>query len=318
MKQRTKAILLIITVILPLLILSVIAVFIVPPQYKNTFLAELSEKYTRLKSIDEPKIILVGGSNLAFGLDSRDLEKETGLPVVNFGLYASLGTKAMMDLSKSSIHKGDIVVLCPELDAQTLSLYYNGETMWQALDCNYSMLLDVGFANYGKLLGSFPAFASEKFKFYRSGKTPNPKGVYQKSSFNKYGDIVYKRKYNNMMLEYDPTHMITLTPSIVDEKFVAYVNQYASLVRRHGAKIYFSFPPMDKAALEKNTTDKTILSFYQYLGEKLNVEIISNINGYLLDSGYFYDTNFHLNDTGVKVRTSLLAEDVMRAMEQKR
>ena len=32
------------------------------------------------------------------------------------------------------------MIIAPELDPQTLSLYFNAEAMWQALDSNFSML----------------------------------------------------------------------------------------------------------------------------------------------------------------------------------
>ena len=93
-----------------------------PAQYTDTFVGELNEKVDRLYEIDEPKIVVVGGSSVAFGLDSAMLEKYTGMPVVNFGLYAALGPKVMLDLSRDGIKEGDIVIIAPELDAQTLSL----------------------------------------------------------------------------------------------------------------------------------------------------------------------------------------------------
>ena len=105
-----------------------------PCQYDKTFLAELTHKHERLKSINEEKIVLIGGSSLAFGLDSKKLEEYTGRPVVNYGLYATIGTKAMLDMSRSHINEGDIVVICPETDKQTYSLYYNAHSMWQAID----------------------------------------------------------------------------------------------------------------------------------------------------------------------------------------
>ena len=79
-----------------------------PAQFDNTFLGELSCKIERLESIDQPKIIVVGGSSVAFGLRSDIMEQQLGMPVVNFGLYASLGTKLMVDLSKANIGEGDI------------------------------------------------------------------------------------------------------------------------------------------------------------------------------------------------------------------
>ena len=76
-----------------------------PCQYDETFLGELTNKHTRLKSITEEKIVLIGGSSLAFGLDSKKLEEYVGKPVVNYGLYATIGTKAMLDMSKNYINK---------------------------------------------------------------------------------------------------------------------------------------------------------------------------------------------------------------------
>ena len=106
---------------------------LIPAQYELTFLGALAPKYERLNAIEEPKVILVGGSSTAFGLDSALLEESVGMPVVNFGLYATLGTKLMLDLSRDGIGEGDIVVLAPEIDAQTLSLYFNAESTWQAV-----------------------------------------------------------------------------------------------------------------------------------------------------------------------------------------
>ena len=129
--KKTKIIIGVIAGFLAVLLpfVSVVAFAVsMPPQYTDTFVGELNEKVERLNSIDEPKIVVVGGSSVAFGLDSALLEKYTGMPVVNFGLYAALGTKVMLDLSRGGIKEGDIVILAPELDAQTLSLYFSSDT----------------------------------------------------------------------------------------------------------------------------------------------------------------------------------------------
>ena len=108
MKKIIPIVAAILVIVLPLGILLGM-LFLVPPQYSNVFVGALDEKFERLTSIDEDKIIVVGGSSVAFGLDSELMEKYTGMPVVNFGLYAALGTKVMLDLSRPGIKEGDIV-----------------------------------------------------------------------------------------------------------------------------------------------------------------------------------------------------------------
>ena len=111
-------------IILSPLIFSVSLAIFTPPVFSESFFGVLDEKVERLDSIEEEKIVVIGGSSVAFGVNSELIERYTEMPVVNFGLYASLGTKLMLDLSRKSINSGDIVIIAPEMDAQTLSLYF--------------------------------------------------------------------------------------------------------------------------------------------------------------------------------------------------
>lgn len=283
-----------------------------PGQYDETFLAELADKHARLTAVEGEKIVLIGGSNLAFGIDSARLEQYVGMPVVNYGLYATIGTKAMLDMSRSHIGEGDIVVICPETNAQTYSLYYNAHSMWQALDCDLSMLVDVGVDNLGKLVAALPAFAAEKWRFFRTNTTPSPSGIYAKASFNEYGDIAVERPYNEMPTLYDASMPVSLTPALLDEEFVRYLNAYADDCTRRGASVYFGFSPINADAVVSTDEDKA--AFCAALSEQLTFPLLSNIDDYILDSAYFYDTNFHLNSCGALQRTSLLADDLLSVL----
>ena len=299
-------------IILPIVILFAY-VFSIPPQYTNTFVGELDDKFERLTSIDEPKIIVVGGSSVAFGLESEILEKYTGMPVVNFGLYAALGTKVMLDLSKAGINEGDIVILAPELDAQTMSMYFNSETTLQATDDKPSMLRYVAPEHYFSLIGSMWGHVSQKLEYQKDG-APNPSGVYNGNNFNEYGDLEYERPSNLMALYYDPNTMINLDESILDDEFIDYVNKYIKYCKGRGATVYYSFCPMNHMALEEGTTNESIAEFEQIMKDRIDCKFISKIDDYILAPGYFYDTNFHLNDAGSKYRTLKLAQDVMFEM----
>lgn len=285
----------------------------IPDQYGNTFLAGLKPKYERLYGTDSPKVIVVGGSNVAFGMDSELMEKQLGRPCINFGLYADLGTKAMLDLSEDAVGKGDVVIICPETDSQTYSLHFDARNMWQAVESDPSMITRLPSDDMMKVLAAFPDYYKAKKEFYKTGTTPNPEGVYRADSFNELGDLIYKRKYNAMLSFVDENKLVNLSPDLITDEFADYLNNYAKKAQKKGAKVYFSFPPINNASLTENTTDETVYGFYKALVEKLDFEVISSIDNYILDKEYFFDTNYHLNDTGAEYRTSLLSADILRA-----
>ena len=322
--KKTKIIIGVIAGFLAVLLpfVSVVAFAVsMPPQYTDTFVGELNEKVERLNSIDEPKIVVVGGSSVAFGLDSALLEKYTGMPVVNFGLYAALGTKVMLDLSRGGIKEGDIVILAPELDAQTLSLYFSSDTTLKALDDDFSMFFDIDVENWFNMLGGMWKFAGEKLERYKDSKAnpvkPESNEIYQSKYFDEYGDFDYPRPENIMDIGYDMNTMIELSPNVVGKDFAAfseYLNEYIKDAERKGATVLFSYCPMNASAVTDNSTDENRKALDAFLRENINCEFISDMNDYVLDEYFFFDTNFHLNEDGVKVRTLRLARDVRIAM----
>lgn len=303
--------------LLAVLLPGVIALFpllLVPDLYGETFLGALSDKFERLNETDDPKIVVIGGSSVAFGLDSEMLSEYTGREVVNFGLYATLGTKVMLDLSRANINKGDIVILAPETDAQTLSLYFNGEATWQALESDLSMLRYIGSDNYGALLASLPAYLSATLSRAFSGQGAiSPDGIYRRDSFNEYGDIVYPREYNVMAAGYDINQTVSFTPDLFDAEFVDYLNGYIAWAESKGASVYYSFCPVNESAVAEGNDEETLAAFYRYVAEHLHCDVISDPTALIMEENYFYDTNFHLNDAGVTVRTARLIEDLYRA-----
>ena len=75
-------------------------IFNMLPQYENGYCASLIDKVNRLKSINEPKIVLLGNSNLAFGIDSKMLEESMNMPVVNMGLHGGDGNAFHEEMAK--------------------------------------------------------------------------------------------------------------------------------------------------------------------------------------------------------------------------
>ena len=302
--------------LLPIILISVIT-FAMPAVYDDTFVGELGDKYELLNATDEKKVVVIGGSSVAFGLDSKMMEEALGRKVVNFGLYANLGTKLMLDLSKSNINEGDIIVIAPEMNSQTLSLYFNAETAIQAMDGNWSMLPYVGTDDYEALIGAMWKFAGDKLNYTLTGTRPENAGAYQKQWFNEYGDNTYDRPYNTMMST-SKTIALDFRTNPNDninsdyEQFIDYVNEYIAYCNWKGATVYFSFAPMNEAAMTDYNTAENVYNFYKNLCSSLNCRVISDVTKCIMDEGYFFDSEFHLNNAGVKVRTAQLIDDINR------
>ena len=98
------------------------------------------------------------------------------------------------------------------------------------------------------------------------------------------------------------------------EEYIDYVNKYVHFAERKGATVYFSFCPMNAAAMSVENSERSINSFYDNLCENLECKVISNVYDYILDEGYFFDSEFHLNNAGVTVRTVRLMNDIKRQL----
>lgn len=286
--------------------------FGLPVQFGDTFMGELKSKYERLKETSGKRIVLVGGSGVAFDCDSALMDDFfPSYEIVNFGMYAGLGTKAVMDLSENYIHEGDIVILSPEQSRQTLSDYFNGEYMWQAADGAFGMLRDLKSENFEAMLGNFPRFALEKLNYVMKGQKPQTDSIYQKKSFNIYGDIELDTCRENILPNgYDVNQKVRFTEDVVQPEFMDYMNDWAKRLEKKGAVVWYRYCPVNKLSVE----DMDDLAAYDvFLRQKLDFPVIGNPENSLMEAEWFFDTNFHLNQPGKEVNTVQLIRD-MKAM----
>lgn len=283
--------------------------FALPEQYGDTFLGELKYKAELLEDTPGPRIVLVGGSGAAFGVDSALMERALpGYSVVNFGMYAALGTTVMLDLSQPYVREGDIVVLIPEQQEQALSGWFDPAVMWQGLDGAYELLRTLPWDKLKRLMGAFPAFAGQKFAYFAQGEPPAPQGVYCRASFNSRGDVSSPLCVQNEMPgNFDASTPIRFDPDMVADEFAQRVREYGEAVSEAGAVLWYAPCPMNELAVE-NAGDMD--GFYAALQKKLGVPLIGDPRDFILDAGWFYDTNFHPNSSGKTVYTRALIRAV--------
>ena len=294
-------------------ILTMVNAFGLPSVYENTFLGEMKYKIKRLKETDGKRIILIGGSSVPFGVRSDLIEQY--LPdykVVDFGMYASLGSDIMLDFAKAKINKDDIVIFMPEQHEQTLSMFYNGSAIWQALDGDYQNYWLLPKDKRERLVGDLYKFSQDKYKYNYLEKIDVGDSIYQKSSFNDYGDIkVGLATYNTMYGLFDPTTLISFDTSVIHDDLVSYVNDFSAYINKKRATMFYYFAPANKLAKQD---DSSVDAYYDYISGKFNFDILGNPNDSIMDPEWFYDTNFHLNDSGSIIYTKKLIQNIKLAL----
>lgn len=322
---RTVALLLLLLV--PVLSLPILA-FATEPLFSETFVGVLDDKYERLYSIDEPKVVLIGGSSVAFGYDSALIEQTLGMPVVNFGLYADLGTLAMLELSRGAIREGDIVIVAPECDSQTMSMYFNPAITLRTAEERPSMLLRLSPDRFFKCAGALFDFVSDKMSYLRAGESSRGSGIYDARYFNAYGDIDgtidldgdgegdHPRVVNILPRYYEEDTPITLDTSLCDTEFLDYLRDYRDLCRRRGATMYYTYSPMNALALTYDAEGEETAALHKSLADALGKDtLLGEPADFVYEAGYFYDSNYHLNETGAVMHTLRVLEELLFARE---
>lgn len=282
------------------------------PADDEYYYCAIYDKVKRLEHAEQmPRLLLVGGSNVAFGIDSCELADENLFPV-NMGLHAGLGIDFNLKLIRERVQPDDIVVLCLEyellLDRADESIkqemvtacpgyvpyVYPDRSDWQAWrDFLDSKALSTARCWVEK------SFQQQPVKWY---------GIYRRSSFNEYGDMVaHAEMPPQPKIDYDP-----LTRIKVDEvaPVVKRLNEFATQCRAQGASVYLSYPPMPRHRFAASRVG--LHQLQKLLDRELEIPQIDRPSDHVYSADEFFDTYYHLTaETATrrtrKIRDSLLA-----------
>ncbi len=290
------------------MLLALLCFRFVLPQYSQTYPASLLDKVSLAESIDEPKILLIGDSNLAFGMDSSRLSGALGMPVVNMGLHGGLGNTFHEELAWQYAKAGDIVVVCHTSFAtenQKDSLDYL--LLCQTLENHTNLYPLVKNEDGFSLLRAIPKylFDATLLQMAGTGNQEAPNSCYNRKAFNAYGDNIFPR----------PEAEFTFTDQSqipIDEAGVASLNRLNAYLQSIGAKMVVAGVPIGKGPFSPSI--ESTQTFQKELAEKLDCPVISDFTNYYIDYQYFYDTRWHLTNEGVQIRTDQLIEDMQNWM----
>lgn len=277
------------------------------PQYSLDYNASLLDKTARLESIEGPKLVLIGNSNLSFGINSSLLETLTDMPVVNMGLHGGAGNAFHEEMAKLNVHPGDIYVLC-HASYHDDNKIQTPMVAWSAIENHPKLWRLLRPCDIEDMARAFPVYLKRCLGLYASGTGNLDKdGVYARSAFNEYGDVALLREENQYVFEG------SVIPPQIGDVTIERINALNDFLSEKGASLVVAGYPIGNGP--ETAPALEFVDFQKELAEKLDCPVISNFTNYMFDYGYFYDTKYHMTSSGADLRTIQLASDLERWLE---
>lgn len=252
-------------------------------------------KMELLEKTPSPRIIIVGGSSSAFGLNSKRISDSLNLPVINTALHASIGLKFIIDDIETRLRDGDIVVITPEYTHFDGCAYGEPMTLPIALkSTGWKNLHLLNLKQWGVLLRGLPDLRKyQKVKFTET--------TYKASNFNEYGDEVAHLSLPDVEI---PEPAPATNP--LDDEFCEYFAEKITELEKRcivvitpcvcRESLYNAYKPnIDK--IDKKLTE---------LGHPFNVPP----RKHALHDSCAYDTDYHMNKYGVEIYTGMIIEEL--------
>lgn len=292
-------------------ILSLCTIIWKAPLAEDGYLQAAVLKHQLLENTRSPRFIFIGGSNLAFGLDSRIIHKNFGLPVVNMALNNGLGLRFMMNEVLDEIRPGDIVVVIPEYN-------FNLEPTHTLLE--YVLYFPKGvkyidFSGYLTLLREFPVTAQRRFEgFLRnwlfSQKPQNLSAEYNAAAFNEYGDNTGHLSQPGQKIAARPMGSPVAIPEAV-----AALNRFKRKLDQKRAFLFLGFSPIPESGFPPSTKRKA-LKLRRWLKDKAEFAVLGSPANFVFPDHMFFDTVFHLNEEGRTARSHRLVNKLAPALKK--
>ncbi len=266
-------------------------------------LAVQKTKLEQLSRIQGPRIILIGGSGLGMGMLTSELAKELNHPVYNMGLHAGLGLIYQMCLPPSyQLKNGDLIVIVPEY------ANFNGESCFgdQELVAMVSDILPehrkyLSLSHWFRLWQHVARHGAGKIrKCFLPERPSNPS-----DSYDSFGDCKWGNKPPDAQLVFPVAKR--LSASNFSPTILQYIRSYIDTCKEKGVRVVL-LPPAYQAQSYDNQSEY-IRKIEQEL-ERGGMPFLVPTKRYRLDRQYFYDTPYHLNLIGRRLRTHMMIADL--------
>ncbi len=287
------------------------------PRYRDAPNSQFAENIDRLMATRESerdRLLFFGGCSMSYGLVSEMIsEAFPDYQVLNLGVIGGINAAYQFDIITNYIKEGDVFIHAPEEGSpyQLMALDEAEPRIFITVEGNYDLL---SLADFSSTNGMFAAF-----KNYNIARDELPETAYETvpPMYNRFGDYIEERPFEGEDKSFsDGEYQFDL--SFVNNASIAALCDKYDAIRERGAEVYFSFAPFNRNGLEiEDLETLDWLTFEMIYKEALfarGYKVISRVEDYMLLGRFFFDTDYHLNDEGAKLRTELLIKDLNKVL----
>lgn len=275
-------------------------------KYKpNDYIDAIVDKHKRVESIKGRQVLLIGDSNIAFGLDSDVISDSVNLPVTNMALEVGLGLEFILEEAKDLLEPNDVAVLSIEylmtLEGSYMSKYQAGMALpvssdYFDRDINSELIID----NY---------FTRKRLFEFNTTKISNRDIVYNRKAFNEFGDLTSHRTKKphkgNLMLP---------PPQETDkEELITAIDEFTQYCKRNRISVYYTFPSIAQSAYTKNAA--LINQFTNRLNQIDHLIFLDGSKESVKPDSLFFDSVFHLTYNERAKRSKILGNHLKNALK---
>ena len=299
-----------------------------PPVYSKNYYGTFADKYDFLMANkDKKKMVLFSGSSARFGYDSIYIEDILqDYKVMDMGVFAYTNALPQMEIIRSLMKEGDVLIHSPEFDAskrQFCTTNALDDDFFCMMEADYDMvsLLDMG--EYTQVFSSLTKYLMKRKSMEKTCYEDSPLfydedgNETETPSYNMNGDYIVERTDS---VSDEPIFGLKVDYSkdaFAKSIYIEPLNREYKRFMDEGIEVYFTYAPRNKKALDDRCSGEVLLDTDEYLRSSLNVEIIGTIEESLVDGRYLSGTDNHLSTKGVEIRTREFVKEFMELKEKK-
>ena len=259
------------------------------------------------------KTLVVGGSNVAFGIDTVRMSRTIGEEFVNFGCIAGIGPEIILSALRPSLSEGDRILFCWEY----------GLYSFKRRDQNITYL-NLLFGPQREIYENYP-FLDQVVLSLRLPFSHLRDSLM--THLNPYADpMIYKCSWDfdaggnvrsNAGVVTSEEELLKksldalCTELIVSSEARNTIMDFLGYCRAMNVEVLASWPNLfAHPSYLKNQIPRENIQRIREFWEDLSVPVIGKAEDSMLGSEFFHDTYYHLNTKGVKKRTDLLIEEL--------